>query len=33
VVLQRSAPDQAHLRLVWKGEQVSTFDVAYSGPS
>jgi hypothetical protein len=28
VVLQRSAPDQAHLRLVWKGEQVSTFDVA-----
>ncbi|MEA3643628.1 MAG: recombinase family protein [Lamprobacter sp.] len=28
VVLQRSASDQAHLRLVWKGEQVSPFDVA-----
>ena len=27
VVLQRTAPDQVHLRLVWKGEQVSTFEV------
>lgn len=27
VVLQRTAPDQVHLRLVWKGEQVSPFDI------
>nr|WP_240906091.1 recombinase family protein [Thiorhodococcus mannitoliphagus] len=27
VVLQRTAPDQVHLRLVWKGEQVTTLDL------
>ncbi len=27
VVMHRTAPDQVHLRLVWKGEQVSTFEV------
>jgi DNA invertase Pin-like site-specific DNA recombinase len=26
-VVHRSATDRAHLRLVWKGEQVSTFEV------
>ncbi|WP_295435300.1 recombinase family protein [uncultured Thiodictyon sp.] len=27
VVLQRTASDQVHLRLVWKGEQVTTLDI------